>query len=82
MLFEPFQARRLVKVSDRRTSQGCAQLMRQPVDQYHPKAAVVTLVLDNFNTHTLISLYQTFEPEEARRFVRRLEIQYTLKHGS
>jgi hypothetical protein len=58
------------------------ELMRQLVDQHYPKAAVVTLVLDNFNTHTLISLYQTFEPEEARRFVRRLEIQYTLKHGS
>ena len=82
MLFEPFQARRLVKVSDRRTSQGLAQLMRQLVDQLYSKAAAVTLVLDNFNTHTLISLYQTFEPEEARRFVRRLEIQYTPKHGS
>jgi len=56
--------------------------MRQLVDQLYSKAAVVTLVLDNFNTHTLISLYQTFEPEEARRFVRRLEIQYTPKHGS
>ena len=33
--------------------------------------------------HTLLaSLYETFEPEEARRLAERLEIHYTPKHGS
>ena len=82
MLFEPLQARRYVKVTDRRTSQDWAQLMRQLVDEHYPEAEVVTLVLDNLNTHTPASLYQTFEPEEARRIARRLEIHYTPKHGS
>jgi hypothetical protein len=27
-------------------------------------------------------LYETFEPEEARRILRRLEFHYTPKHGS
>ena len=86
MLFEPLQARRHVEVTERRTSQDWAQLMRQLVDEHYPEAEIITeiitLVLDNLNTHTCASLYQTFEPEEARRIARRLELHYTPKHGS
>ncbi len=82
MLFEPLQARRHVEVTERRTSQDWAQLMRQLVDEHYPEAEVITLVMDNLNTHTSASLYQTFEPEEARRIARRLELHYTPKHGS
>lgn len=82
MLFEPLAARRYVKVTDRRTSQDWAELMRDLVDEHYPKAEVITLVLDNLNTHTPASLYETFEPEEARRIAKRLEIHYTPKHGS
>ena len=39
-------------------------------------------VLDNLNTHRIASLYKAFEPPEARRIARRLEIHYTPKHGS
>src|SRR5262249_34542185 len=45
-------------------------------------ALVIVLVLDNLNTHVLSSLYETFEPEEARRLAEKLEIHYTPKHGS
>jgi hypothetical protein len=38
--------------------------------------------MDNLNTHTPASLYETFEPEEAKRLVEKLEIHYTPKHGS
>jgi hypothetical protein len=38
--------------------------------------------MDNLNTHSAASLYEAFEPEEARRLARRLEIHYTPKHGS
>lgn len=82
LLFEPLAARRQVTVTDRRTSQDWAELMRQLVDEHYPEAEVITLVLDNLNTHTPASLYETFEPEEARRIARRLEIHYTPKHGS
>ena len=37
---------------------------------------------DNLNTHKLSSLYEAFEPSEARRIAERLEIHYTPKHGS
>ena len=38
--------------------------------------------MDNLNTHRLSSLYEAFEPSEARRIAERLEIHYTPKHGS
>lgn len=34
------------------------------------------------NTHSKSSLYETFEPQEAKRILGRLEIHYTPKHGS
>jgi hypothetical protein len=34
------------------------------------------------NTHTPGSLYEAFEPTEARRLADKLEIHYTPKHGS
>ncbi|TWJ19186.1 transposase, partial [Geobacter argillaceus] len=42
----------------------------------------VRLVMDNLNTHSIASLYETFEPQEARRLAERLDIHYTPKHGS
>ena len=38
--------------------------------------------MDNLNTHGIASLYETFEPKEARRLAERLDIHYTPKHGS
>lgn len=38
--------------------------------------------MDNLNTHTIGSLYQTYTPETARALAKRLEIHYTPKHGS
>jgi len=39
-------------------------------------------VQDNLNTHTPASLYEAFEPAEARRIVERFEWRYSPKHGS
>ncbi len=52
------------------------------LDERYLEAILVLLVLDNLNTHGMASLYQTFEPQEARRLAQRLEIHYTPKHGS
>ena len=38
--------------------------------------------MDNLNTHTGSSLYEAFEPVEAKRILDKLEIHYTPKHGS
>ena len=56
--------------------------MRWLADAAYPEAEKVRVVLDNLNTHRPASLYETFEPKEARRVIQRLEFHYTPKHGS
>lgn len=51
-------------------------------DIYYPHAERIVLVMDNLNTHSLGSLYEAFEPSEARRIAEKLEIHHTPKHGS
>lgn len=81
MLFAPLAGWRHVKVTDRHTKKDWAQLIKELVDEHYPTKKIV-LVMDNLNTHTLGSLYETFIPKEARRIAERLEIHYTPKHGS
>ena len=49
---------------------------------HYPQAQSIPLVIDNRNTHSLGSLYEAFEPAEAQRIARRLQIHHTPKHGS
>jgi transposase len=82
MMFEPLRGKRRVKVTDRRTKKDFAQCMRQLADDIYPDADQIVLVMDNLNTHKKASLYEAFEPAEAKRVADRLEIHYTPKHGS
>jgi hypothetical protein len=82
MCFEPLAGRRRVKVTERRTAVEFAQVVRELVDLDYPEAEVVVLVMDNLNTHGPASLYEAFEPAEARRILERLEIHHTPKHAS
>ena len=82
MCFAPLQAWRHVKVTEQRTMIDFAYSIRDLVDVHFPKAEKLVLVMDNLNTHQLASLYQAFEPAEARRLIEKLEIHYTPKHGS
>lgn len=82
MMFEPLKARRHVKVMDQRTRKDFAECIRELVDVHYADAEKIILVLDNLNTHSEGSLYEAFEPAEARRLAEKLEIHYTPKHGS
>jgi hypothetical protein len=82
MVFEPLAGKRYVKVTDRRTKKDWAWCVKELVDKRYPTAEKIVLVMDNLNTHTLPSLYEAFEPSEAKRIADRLEIHYTPKHGS
>jgi hypothetical protein len=82
MFFEPLRGWRHVKVTDRRTAQDFAYCMKDLVDTHFPQATVISVVLDNLNTHTPAALYATFPPAEACRILRRLDFHYTPKHGS
>ncbi len=82
MFFQPRAGWRHVKVTERRTKQDFAHCMRDLVEVHFPEAEVVRVVLDNLNTHTPGSLYETFAPAEARRILRKLELHYTPRHAS
>ncbi len=82
MCFEPLVGWRHVSVTDRRTRQDFAHQMRWLVDTVYPHAICIHLVLDNLNTHSAVSLYETFPPAEANRLLKRLHFHYTPKHGS
>jgi len=82
MIFEPLAGRRDVEVTDRRTKKDYAECLRKIADEMYPDTKRVVLVQDNLNTHTPASLYETFDPAEAKRLAERFEWHYTPKHGS
>jgi hypothetical protein len=82
MEVEPLAGKRHVSITERRTKKDWAWQIKQMLDERYPKAIKVRLVMDNLNTHHIASLYETFEPKEARRLAQRLDIHYTPKHGS
>ena len=79
---EPLRGRRHVAITEHRTHKDWTLFVKDLLDERRPQATKVRLVMDNLNTHSAASLYEAFEPEEARRLARRLEIHYTPKQGS
>ena len=79
---EPLTGKRYVSASYRRTRQDWAREVKSILTERYPEAKKVVLVMDNLNTHTITSLYETFPAEEALGLAQRLEIHYTPKHGS
>ena len=79
MVFAPPEGWRRVEVTDRRTKVDWAWVVRKLVDEDYPDKDRILLVMDNLNTHHPASLYEAFEPAEARRIAERLEIHYTPK---
>jgi len=82
MEVEPLAGKRHVAVTEHRTKKDWALQIKQMLDERYPDTIKVRLVMDNLNTHNIASLYETFEPREARRLAERLDIHYTPKHGS
>ena len=82
MLFAPLEGWRRVEVTERRTKVDWARVVRKLVDEDYADRERIVLVMDNLNTHHPASFYEAFEPAEALRIARRLEIHYTPKHGS
>jgi hypothetical protein len=78
---EPLAGRRLVKVSERRAKQDWARFLLDIAEEYRG-ADKITLVMDNLNTHSPGSLYETFPPDVAKALWQKFEFVYTPKHGS
>ena len=82
MFTEPLAGWREVAVRDRRTKIDWATELARLLEGRYASCEKVIVVCDNLNTHTMGAFYETFEPERARRYVRRIEFCYTPKHGS
>lgn len=54
----PKIAKRVVKVTDRRTKQDFALFVEELLEQHFPEARCMQVVLDNLNTHFATSLIQ------------------------
>jgi transposase len=82
MAFEPLKGLRFTKTTDQRTRTDWAIYVRELIDTNYVNAEKVIFVMDNLNTHHKSSLYEAFEPAEAKRVADRFEVHYTPKHGS
>ena len=71
-----------MEVTERRTKTDWAGVVRKLVDEDYADRERIILVMDNLNTHRLSSMYEAFEPAEARRIAERLEIHYTPNTGA
>ena len=79
---EPLKGWRHAEALPHRTKRDWANKIKWLLDVQYPDAEKVVLVGDNLNTHTISSLYEAFQPQEAFRLAQRLELHYTPKHGS
>jgi hypothetical protein len=82
LLVEPQAGWRHVQVTEQRTKVDCAYAMQWLGDEGYPEATVLRVVLDHRNTQKIASLYEAFEPAEARRIARKRALHYPPKHGS
>jgi len=82
MISEPLAGKRETVVTETRTAVDFANILKYTSDTLYPSAEKITLVTDNLNIHSTVSLYKAFSPEEARRLANRFEWHYTPKHPS
>ena len=78
---EPLTGRRIADVFDRRRKVEFARHFQSVAENY-PEAEKIMVVLDNLNTHTASSFYETFEAAEAFRLSQLFEFVYTPKSAS
>ena len=82
MANEPLNGKRFIEVTEFKTKREWAKFMKKIADEQYAKAKKITLVMDNFGTHSASAFYETFQPKEAKRLVDRFEFIFTPKHGS
>jgi len=79
---EPLAGFRAVQITDTKCKVDWAEFIKEIADEHYPDAELITLVMDNFGTHTPGAFYERYEPAEAKRILDRFEFVFTPKHGS
>ncbi|WP_407357251.1 IS630 family transposase [Methanolobus sp. WCC5] len=78
---EPLTGKRIVEVTERKTKRDWAQFIEKVAAKYK-SAKRITLIMDNYDTHTPGSFYEIFHPEKAKQLLDRFELIFTPKHES
>ena len=78
---EPLMGKRFTKITEFKKKKDWALFIQEIANEY-PKANKITLVMDNFKTHTPGAFYETFKPDVAKKIWDRFEFIFTPKHGS
>jgi hypothetical protein len=79
---EPKGGRRVLEVTERRTTAEFVGFVRQVLERTYGSARKVHLVLDNLNTHFRSCFEQVLGRSAARALLRRVQFHYTPKHAS
>jgi hypothetical protein len=82
MFIAPLEGWRRAEITEQRTRKDWAGQEKRPVNENFPLSDKIVPIMDNLNTHSIASQYETFPAEGARRLREKLEIHYTPKHGS
>jgi hypothetical protein len=64
MFAAPLEGRRRAEITGRRTKKDWSHQIKKLVGIDFPEAEKIISVMDNLNTHTIDSLYETFLPEK------------------
>jgi hypothetical protein len=70
-----------VRVTKYRNKIDFAHCMQYLIGELLPEADTICVVMHQLNTNTPGTLYEAFEPAEAKRILDRLEFHFTPKHG-
>lgn len=79
---EPLAGNRHTEVKQTKTKVDWSRFIKNISDVWYKNAKRITLIMDNFGTHSAAALYDTFPPAEAKRIWDRFDFVYTPKHGS
>lgn len=79
---EPLRGWRYADAQETRRKPDWAKQIDWLLTVQYPNAEKVVLLMDNLNTHTIGSLYETFPPKHAFALASRPEIHYMPRHGS
>lgn len=82
MANEPLKGKRFAAVTEFKRKADWAKFIKIIADIEYAHAKKITLIMDNYTTHTPSALYDTFEPIEAKRIWDRFDFVYTPRHGS
>jgi transposase len=82
MFTEPLRGWRHTVALMTRKKEDFAVLMREVSEKYYSDVNKIVVIVDNLNTHTPASFYETFPPKIAYALAQKFEFHYTPKHGS